>query len=159
MEFFSDFGFIGLFLSAFLAATILPLSSEIVLVGLLLAEMNPVLLVAVATVGNVFGSLINYGIGFFGSDFLRIRVLHISEQQFERSKLRFRKFGTLSLLFAWVPVIGDPLTLMAGVLRVNLMWFLVLVTLGKLGRYLIIGYLTLPNGFYGGSIDNLDYIL
>lgn len=147
METFSDLGFIGLFLSAFLAATILPLSSEVVLVGLLLAEMNPVLLIAVATVGNVLGSLVNYGIGFFGSDFLRNRVLKISEQQFERSKLRFRKFGTLSLLFAWVPVIGDPLTLIAGVLRVNFMWFLLLVTLGKLGRYLVVAHVTLPNGF------------
>ena len=147
MDFFTELGVLGLFLSAFLAATILPLSSEVVLVFLLLAEINPVLLIVVATTGNVLGSVVNYGIGFWGSTFLRRKILKVSESQFEKSEQRFRKMGTLSLLFAWVPIIGDPLTLIAGVLRVNIVWFLLLVTLGKFGRYLVVGYFTLPNGF------------
>jgi len=147
MDFFTELGVFGLFVSAFLAATILPLSSEVILVALLLSDVNPVALVVVATIGNVLGSVVNYAIGFWGGTFLQRKVLKVSEAEFEKSEQRFRKLGTLSLLFAWVPVIGDPLTLVAGVLRVNFMLFLVLVTLGKFGRYLVVAYITLPNGF------------
>lgn len=147
MDFFTELGIFGLFVSAFLAATILPLSSEIILVALLLSEVNPVVLVVVATVGNVLGSVVNYAIGFWGGTFLQRKVLKVSEAEFEKSEQRFRKLGSLSLLFAWVPIIGDPLTLVAGVLRVNIILFLVLVTLGKFGRYLVIMYVTLPHGF------------
>ena len=147
MEFFTELGFLGLFLAAFLAATILPLSSEIVLTFLLLSGLDPILLILLATAGNVLGSVVNYGIGFWGSVFVTNKVLRISEAQFEKSEQRFRKFGTWSLLFAWVPMIGDPLTLIAGVLRVNIVWFLVLVTLGKLGRYVVVAYVVLPDSF------------
>ncbi|MCF6253203.1 MAG: DedA family protein [Thiomicrorhabdus sp.] len=147
MNFFTELGIFGLFVSAFLAATILPLSSEIILVALLLSEVSPVTLVVVATIGNVLGSVVNYVIGFWGGTFLQRKVLKVSETDFEKSEQRFRKLGTLSLLFAWVPIIGDPLTLVAGVLRVNFILFLVLVTLGKFGRYWVVAYITLPNGF------------
>lgn len=147
MENFTELGLLGLFLSAFLAATLLPLSSEIVLSFLLLSGLDPVLLVALATAGNVLGSLVNYVIGFWGSIFVINKVLRISEAQFKKSEQLFRKFGTWSLLFAWVPIIGDPLTLIAGVLKVNIVWFLVLVILGKLGRYIVVAYVALPNGF------------
>lgn len=143
MEYFIELGYVGLFLSAFLAATILPLSSELVLTLLLVNGLNPNLLVGVATVGNVLGSFVNYAIGFWGSVFVVRKVLKISEHKFEKSKQRFAKYGVWSLLLAWVPVIGDPLTLIAGVLRINLFVFFVLVTIGKLGRYMAITYLTL----------------
>ncbi len=143
MEYFIELGYVGLFLSAFLAATILPLSSELVLTLLLVNGLNPNLLVAVATVGNVLGSFVNYTIGFWGSIFVVRKILKISEEKFERSKHRFEKYGVWSLLFAWVPVIGDPLTLIAGVLRINLLLFFVLVTIGKLGRYMVVTYMTL----------------
>ena len=143
MEYFTELGYLGLFVSAFLAATILPLSSEVVLGALLLAELDPVTLVAVATAGNVLGSVVNYGIGYVGSVYLLKNVLKISEAKFERSKQRFEKYGAVSLLFAWVPIIGDPLTLIAGVLRINIWLFLLLVTLGKLGRYVAVTYVTL----------------
>ncbi len=143
MEYFIELGYVGLFLSAFLAATILPLSSEVVLSLLLQTELDPVTLVAVATTGNVLGSFVNYAIGFWGSVFVVRKVLKISEQAFEKSKHRFEKYGTISLLFAWVPVIGDPLTLIAGVLRINLLVFFALVTIGKLGRYVAVTYVSL----------------
>ena len=147
MAFFTELGVLGLFVSSFLAATILPMSSEVILVALLLSEMNPVVLVIVATVGNVLGSLVNYGIGFLGGTFLQRRVLKVSKAEFEKSEQRFRKWGVWGLLFAWVPIIGDPLTLVAGVLKVNVLLFLLLVTLGKFVRYLVVAYLILPNGF------------
>ena len=143
MEYFIELGYIGLFLSAFLAATILPLSSEVVLSLLLQTTLDPVTLVAVATTGNVLGSFVNYAIGFWGSVFVVRKVLKVSEKVFEKSKQRFEKYGTVSLLFAWVPIIGDPLTLIAGVLRINLWVFFVLVTIGKLGRYAVVTYLSL----------------
>ena len=143
MEHFLELGYVGLFMSAFLAATILPLGSEVVVVGLLLNNFNPISVVSIATVGNVLGSLVNYAIGFFGSAFLIHRVLKISDESFDKSKQRFEKWGTASLLLAWVPIIGDPLTVIAGVLRINIWLFLFLVTAGKLARYVVVSYTTL----------------
>lgn len=143
MEYLIELGYVGLFFSAFLAATILPLGSEVVLVALLLNGFNPVSVVMIATIGNVLGSVVNYAIGFFGSAFLIHRVLKISDESFNQSKQRFQKWGTASLLLAWVPIIGDPLTVIAGVLRINIWLFLLLVTAGKLGRYVVVSYTTL----------------
>lgn len=143
MEYFIEYGYVGLFLSSFLAATILPLSSEIVLSYLLLNQLNPIMLVSTATIGNVLGSFTNYAIGLWGSIYLIKKILNISEEEFERAKERFHKFGIFSLFFAWVPVIGDPLTVVAGALRINIFLFLILVTAGKLARYIIISYAVL----------------
>ena len=140
MEFFTEFGYIGLFLSSFLAATILPLSSEVVLSFLLLNNLNPVLLVSIATIGNVLGAFVNYAIGFWGSIFVIRKVIRISENEFNKAKQRFAKYGVYSLFFAWVPIIGDPLTVVAGVLKVRILIFFILVTSGKLVRYVIISY-------------------
>ncbi len=138
MEAFAAYGYAGLFLAAFLAATILPLSSEVVLVFLLAQDLQPVGLVTVATAGNVLGAVVNYLLGFWGSLFLIQKVWRISPLEFNRAKARFRKLGSASLLLAWMPLIGDPLTIVAGVLKVNILLFLMLVTLGKLARYVLI---------------------
>jgi len=138
MELFSEWGIWGLGLSAFLAATILPLSSEIVLSALLLAGENPLLLIIIATIGNVAGSIVNYMIGRWGADTILHRWFHLSQKQTGKAEQQFNRYGTWSLLFAWVPIIGDPLTLIAGVLKINFGVFLVLVTTGKLARYWII---------------------
>lgn len=138
MEIFTGFGLAGMFCSAFLAATILPLGSEVVMAGLLVNNSSPVPLVAVATLGNVLGSFVNYGMGRAGSRWLTGRLFRVSETDLERALNRFRAWGSLGLLLAWVPVIGDPLTIAAGILRVNPGLFLILVTIGKLGRYLVL---------------------
>ncbi|MAN52942.1 MULTISPECIES: YqaA family protein [unclassified Marinimicrobium] len=143
MEHLAELGYLGLFLSAFLAATILPLSSEVVLSALLLSGLSSVVLVSVATVGNVLGSLTNYALGYWGSLVVVKKWLRMSEDDFGRAEARFRKYGMVSLCFAWVPIIGDPLTVIAGVLRIRLRWFLLLVTAGKLARYVVISYMTL----------------
>ncbi len=140
MEFFTELGYTGLFVSAFLAATILPLSSEVVLSALLLNEFDPVLLVLIATVGNVLGSVLNYFMGMYGGDYVRHRFLKVSDEDHAAAIQRYQKWGRWSLLFAWVPIVGDPLTFVAGVIRVNFIWFLVLVTIGKLGRYVVVAY-------------------
>ena len=135
MEYLSELGHIGLFISAFLAATILPLSSEIVLSALLLNGLSPTTLVIIATTGNVLGSLTNYALGYWASLVVVKKWLRMSEDDFVRAEQRFVKYGMFSLCFAWVPIIGDPLTVMAGVLRVRLKWFLILVTADKFLRY------------------------
>lgn len=140
MEYFAELGYFGLFIAAFLAATILPLSSELVLTALLLNGLSPEILVIVATVGNVLGSLTNYGLGYWASKTVIQKWLRMSESEFVRAEERFIKYGIVALLFAWVPIIGDPLTVMAGILRIRLLWFLILVTLGKFTRYAVISY-------------------
>lgn len=144
MEYATELGYVGLFLASFLAATLLPLSSEVVLGFLLLNGFNPILSVCVATVGNVLGSFANYALGYWGSLFLIKKFSRISEDAFLKAKQRFRKYGVLSLLFAWAPVIGDPLTVAAGVLKINILTFFILVASGKLTRYIIISCAILP---------------
>ncbi len=146
MESFTELGYIGLFIAAFLAATILPLSSEVVLSVLLLSGSSPVALIIIATIGNVLGSLTNYALGYWASLNVIKKWLKLTEDEFLRAEQRFQKYGLLSLLFAWVPIIGDPLTVIAGVLRIRLLWFLLLVTTGKLIRYIVISYMTLSAG-------------
>lgn len=138
-----EFGYLGLFASAFLAATLLPVSSEVVLTALLLQELSPFVLVVIATFGNVLGSLTNYALGFWLGKPTIQRITKTSEQQFESATTRFNRYGVFALCFAWVPIIGDPLTVVAGVMRIRLLWFLCLVTLGKLARYIVLAVIVL----------------
>ncbi|NPA72767.1 MAG: DedA family protein [Gammaproteobacteria bacterium] len=142
MEYLIELGYIGLFVGALLAATLLPMGSEVMVVGLLLNEFPVVQVVLVATVGNVLGSVINYGLGYWGSEFAQAK-LKVSDATVEQARQRYEKWGAASLLLAWVPIIGDPLTVIAGALRINIWLFIGLVTLGKLGRYSVVAYLTL----------------
>ena len=146
MDYFTELGYIGLFIASFLAATILPLISELVLSALLANGLPPTSLVIIATIGNVLGSLTNYALGYWASLGLVKKWLKLSEEEFVSAEQRFKKYGVLSLFFAWVPIIGDPLTVMAGILRIRLLWFVILVTAGKLTRYIVISYITLQVG-------------
>jgi membrane protein YqaA with SNARE-associated domain len=137
-------GYLGLFLSAFGAATLLPLQSEALLVGLLLSKAYPAwALVAVATCGNVLGSLVNWLLGRYLEHFHERRWFPVRQAQLEKAQAFYHRYGRWSLLLAWVPVIGDPLTLVAGVMRESFWVFLALVTLAKAGRYLALAALTL----------------
>jgi membrane protein YqaA with SNARE-associated domain len=142
MEYLAELGYAGLFIAAFLAATILPLGSEWLLVSLLLSGLPPLNLVMVATTANVLGSLTNYALGYWASQGVIQRWLGMSEAEFVLAERRFAKYGLLSLCFAWVPLIGDPLTVVAGVLRIPLLWFVLLVSAGKALRYLALVYVT-----------------
>ena len=136
--------YLGLFLSALLAATILPMQSEAVLVGLLVAERGSVaVLLLVATVGNVLGGVINWALGRFLLHFQHKRWFPVSDQQLDRAQNWYRRYGRWSLLVSWVPIIGDPITVVAGVMREPIASFLVLVTLAKGTRYLVLAAVTL----------------
>ena len=134
----------ALFFSAFGAATLLPLQSEAVLASLLLREPQAWLgLLLVATLGNVLGSLVNWWLGRIIERLRHRRWFPFNAGQLERAQRRYRRWGVWSLLLSWVPVIGDPLTLIAGLLREPLWRFVLLVTLAKGGRYLVVVLLTL----------------
>ena len=134
--------YLSLFFISFLAATILPFSSEFTLAGLIsTSNYDNLLLLVFASFGNVLGSVFNWGLGFYARNLTIKKWFPFKETQIERSSKWFSKFGKWSLLFAWVPIVGDPLTFVAGLLRVRFLDFIILVAIGKVSRYLIIFYL------------------
>ena len=134
--------YLSLFVISFVAATILPFSSELTLAGLIAtSDYDNLLLLIVASFGNVLGSVVNWALGSYSRNLTTKKWFPFKETQIERSSKWFRKFGKWSLLFAWVPVVGDPLTLVAGILRVKFIDFIILVAIGKVSRYLIVFYL------------------
>ena len=134
--------YLSLFIISFLAATILPFSSELTLAGLMTtSSYDNLLLLIIASLGNILGSVVNWILGFYSRNLSKKKWFPFKDEQIERSSKWFNKFGRWSLLFAWVPIIGDSLTLAAGLLRVKFVEFLILVTIGKVSRYLVIFYL------------------
>jgi membrane protein YqaA with SNARE-associated domain len=137
-------GYLGLFLAAFGAATLLPMQSEAVLVGLLLSDRYIAwALLVVATTGNVLGSAMNWLLGRYIEHYRHKRWFPVSEDKLEKAQQAYHRFGRWSLLLSWVPIIGDPLTVMAGVMREPFLSFLLIVTLAKASRYLVLATLTL----------------
>jgi len=135
--------YLSLFFTALIAATLFPLSSEALLVTLLYQEYSTLILWLVATSGNTLGSCINW---YLGKECLRWqdkKWFPFKHQQLARAQRQFQRYGLLALLFAWVPVIGDPLTFFAGVMRIRFWQFFVLVVIGKSLRYAAIIFITL----------------
>ena len=128
-----------LILISFLAATILPLSSELVLSTMLITgSFDKYLLLVVASFGNILGSSVNWYLGKKILTFKDKKWFPASEKQIVKSEIYFKKYGIWSLLLAWVPIIGDPLTLVAGILRVEFKIFLFLVSISKISRYIFL---------------------
>jgi membrane protein YqaA with SNARE-associated domain len=137
--------YFGLFLSAFLSATLLPGSSEILLISLMQQDLNQLLLWLWATSGNSLGSIVNWVMGRYFLHFQDRRWFPVSKQSMEKAQHWFQRYGIWSLLLSWTPVIGDPLTLIAGVMKVRLSLFVLLVVIAKGVRYALL--LGLANGF------------
>lgn len=134
----------GLFGVAFVAATILPAQSEAALVGLLVTGMHsPVLLVAVASLGNVLGAVVNWMLGRGAVRFSDRRWFPVKPAALDRAMGWYHRWGRFSLLFSWAPLVGDALTVAAGVLREPLWSFLVLVSIAKTLRYVLLAAATL----------------
>jgi len=128
-----------LFLSAFGAATLLPLQSEAVLLGLLVnSSYSAFTLISVASVGNILGSCVNWYLGLRIEQYKGRKWFPVSEQQMQKAQRSYQKYGYWSLLLSWVPMIGDPITLIAGLLKENFARFLLIVSIAKIGRYLFI---------------------
>ncbi|WP_434563862.1 YqaA family protein [Pseudomonas sp. R1-6] len=136
--------YVGLFLAAFGAATLLPLQSEALLIGLVLSERHAVWLwLGVATLGNVLGSLVNWWLGTRVEQFKDRRWFPVSPSHLDKARQHYQRYGYWSLLLSWVPIIGDPLTLVAGVMGEPWRRFLLMVTLAKGLRYGVLVLATL----------------
>lgn len=137
--------YVGLFASAFLAATILPMQSEAVLAALLIAGELPMpALIFVATLGNVAGSVVNWWLGRRLQGAMATkqhRWFPLNAAQLETAVCWYQRYGRWSLLLSWAPVIGDPLTLAAGFLREPLPRFVLIVSFAKMARYLVLAWL------------------
>lgn len=140
----SALAYLTLFLVALGAASLLPMASEPMLVGmLLLADAQPWLLVLVASLGNTLGSVINYVLGRMIERFRDRPWFPTNTQSLERAQGWYRRWGRWSLLMSWAPVIGDPLTMVAGIMREPLWSFVLLVAIAKTGRYIVLALVTL----------------
>ena len=127
-----------------MVATIVPFGSEIYLMSLFLTDKyNTLLLLTVASAGNILGSVFNWICGFYASYFMKKKWFPLKKKQIEKASKIFSKYGKWSLLLSWVPFIGDPLTFIAGSLKYPLIPFLILVSIGKIGRYLFVYISTL----------------
>lgn len=142
-DIFTGQGYLTLFMLSFLASTILPLGSEWLLVALVMKGYDPVLSVAVATAGNTLGACTTYGIGLYGGPFLIGRILRISDEARQKAERLYARYGSWSLLLSWVPIVGDPICLVGGILRIRFGKFSALVVTGKLARYAIVSLIAL----------------
>ena len=131
--------YISLFTVAFMVATIVPFGSEMYFATLLsLNKYNNLLLLIAASTGNVLGSVFNWVCGYYVNYFIKKPWFPIKKEKIKKGTEIFNKYGKWSLLLSWAPFIGDPITFVAGTLRFSLIPFLILVSIGKVGRYLII---------------------
>lgn len=142
-ELLTDYGLLSLFLLSLCASTLIPLGSEWLLVALLLQGVDATSAVLVATAGNSLGGASSYLIGRLGSNWLAEKVLRINPSRRERAEALFEKYGSWTLFFSWLPIVGDPLCLVGGLLKIHFGRFCLLVTSGKGLRYLVVALLTL----------------
>lgn len=130
--------YLSLFFSALIAATLFPLSSEALLATLLYQKYSPILLWIVATSGNTLGSCINWYLGKACLHWRDKKWFPVNAKQLAKAQQQFERYGVYSLLFSWLPIIGDPLTFIAGIMRISFWKFVVLVALGKGLRYAVV---------------------
>jgi len=131
---------LSLFFSSLIAATLFPLGSEVLLITLLTQGNNAAILWLVGTLGNTLGSVINYALGYWASDYINKK--YQDTKSWHQAQQAYNRYGSWSLLFAWLPIIGDPITLVAGLARTRFSLFIVLVLIGKGARYALLIALT-----------------
>lgn len=132
-----EFGYWGLFLVCFLAATLIPIASEAVLLGMLALGYHPINCLLVATAGNTLGSYLNYGIGYLAKPewFEKFRIKKETVLNWE---VKIKKYGSLMALFAWLPFVGDVISVALGLFRVNWVWCFLFILVGKFLRFLVV---------------------
>ena len=136
--------YIGLFLSSFLSATILPGQSEIALTSLIILNNHSLsFLVFIASLGNVLGSLLNWFIGSKLERFKKKKWFPVTKLQLKKASNWYHKYGKWTLLLSWVPFVGDPITIVAGIFRIPIMHFILIVSFAKTMRYIFIAFIAL----------------
>ncbi|MDN5064261.1 YqaA family protein [Aliarcobacter butzleri] len=131
--------YLTLFFVSFISATLFPLGSEALLIYDIKEGYNIYLLLFFATLGNSLGSIVNYYLGLKGEEYLIEKNL-IKEKYINISKNYFDKYGFITILFSWLPIIGDPITFVAGILKYDFKKFVILVVISKLSRYIFIAW-------------------
>lgn len=132
-----NLGLLGLFIGTFLAATILPFSSDALYVAVLAATGNPVGCLVVGTLGNWLGSVLTYWIGWIGKWEWIEKWFKVKPETMEKQKARIDKYGVWLALLAWIPIIGDVLAITLGFFKVKPFWTMVLLLTGKGLRFWI----------------------
>ena len=134
----------SLFISSFLSSTILPGHSEITLTTFILLEKySQFLLIFFASLGNILGSIINWFMGLYITRFVNSNWFPYQKKQLDKVSSWYLKYGKWSLFLCWVPIIGDPLTIVAGMFRVSFFIFITIVSISKILRYIFVGYIAL----------------
>ena len=140
MTFLVSYGYMGMLIAAFLAASILPFSSEAVMVGLQAAGLDPVALIAYGTIGNVLGSMFNYTIGRLGKMEWIEKYMHVKKEDLDKAHKFMAGKGAWMGLLSVIPVIGDVITVALGLMRANVVIVVISVTISKLARYMLLVY-------------------
>lgn len=140
MGFLLSYGYMGMLVAAFLAASILPFSSEAVMVGLQAAGLDPIMLIVYGTIGNVLGSMFNYTIGRLGKMEWIEKYLHVKKEELDKAHRFMAGRGAWMGLLSVIPVIGDVITVALGLMRANVVIVVVSVTISKLLRYMLLVY-------------------
>lgn len=133
-----NFGYLGLFVVSFLSATVIPFSEQFAVVGMLALDYSAVLIVVVATAGSFLGALTNYFVGKKGSEFVFSRYISIDERNLVRAEDYFDRYGRIILLFSWLPLLGDAITVVSGILHLDIRVFTMFVLVGRLVRQIVV---------------------
>jgi len=131
--------YLSLFISCFLSATILPFASEIGLAAVIASGYDPVISVIVATIGNSLGGITNYFLGRFGK-FLWFKKKNLDDKKKMKYSTYIKKYGSLCALISWVPIIGDPILIVLGYMRISFIPVLLYMVIGKFIRYVLVAF-------------------
>ncbi len=140
IQLLTEYGYLGMLAAAFLAGSFFPFSSELVMVGLMAAGLDPLLLVVYGTVGNVLGSVFNYGVGYMGRMDWIEKYLHVRKEKLERTRRFLAGRGAWMGILAFLPILGSVVTIVLGLMRANMTITFISITIGKFLRYLLLVY-------------------
>jgi membrane protein YqaA with SNARE-associated domain len=132
-----ELGYLGLFITCFLAATIIPILSEAFLLTMLSAGYDPLISLFIATAGNTLGGYLNFGIGYIGKPEW-LKKLRVKQEAIDKWKLSIQKYGSFLALLSWLPIVGDVIGVALGFFRANLLWTFIFMAIGKFFRYLVL---------------------
>ena len=132
-----ELGYLGLFITCFLAATILPIASEVFLITMLAAKYDPLSSLLIASTGNTLGSYLNFGIGYIGNPEW-LKKLRVKQKTIESWKASIQKYGVWLALLSWLPIVGDIIGIALGFFRANIFWSFLFMAIGKFIRYLVV---------------------
>ena len=136
--------YLSLFFLSFFVATIIPFGSEAYLAALIIQnQYNLPLLLFSASIGNILGSVFNWICGYYSGYFIKKKWFPIKQKKIDKASLFFSRYGKWSLLLGWIPFLGDPITFVAGSLRYSFLPFLLLVSIGKVGRYIVVYFIAI----------------